>query len=158
LNGNIIDSTPRDFRPLSCSYNNDLIGFGARIDSNRTWFNYVSTYSTMTKTKLKLFEKEVLPNAQFDHFFSMSWHPNSKICFIISFSGLWSYNIETKEQVFIRPTVCKSRSYTSVNVSSDGTKLICGVHLYKPIGVRNVLNKDIITIMNIDGSCEKRVL
>jgi hypothetical protein len=154
LSGNIEDTVPFNIHYFACSKNNDFVGINGRIDSVGRFYYSIWNYSNMSKVKRMLYEKESLLPEGVN---SIYWHPNGKKLYYTSINGgLASIDIELSERKQLR-TNC-SYSYKSVNVSSDGTKLICNVGITKPLGGQDVRIKSIITIMNIDGSCEKRVL
>jgi hypothetical protein len=158
LNGNLMDTLPSFMRYLACSINNEFAGFSARQDSSGSWIKNVMTYNIQSNKMNILYEKKDSASGWSEYFESMSWHPNGRKFFVTSRLGLWSINIDTKELILIRPSICDSRGYTSVNVSSDGTKLVCCLYINKPLGGQDVQRKRVVTVMNIDGSCEKQVL
>jgi hypothetical protein len=151
LDGNIGDTLRGDISYLACSKNNDLIGYWIKDSTFRTLVNYKLT----SKIRTEIYDTKTRADVRI---FSMCWHPNGKLFFYVNFyENLCSFNIETKEHKIIRPT-CSSTRYLSVNVSPDGTKLICDMGITKPLSGQNVFVKAIVTVMNIDGSCEKQVL
>jgi hypothetical protein len=160
LDGNIGDTLRRDICHLACSKDNNLIGYGTR-DPNAPSGTMYSTntilvnYNLSSKIRTEIYDTKTRADVRI---FSMCWHPNGKLFFYVNFfENLCSFNIETKEHKIIRPT-CSSTRYLSVNVSPDGTKLICDMGITKPLSGQNVFVKAIVTVMNIDGSCEKQVL
>jgi hypothetical protein len=156
LQGNIGDTIRRDIHTyLACSKNNIALGWG-RIDSTNT----IGFYTCDLATGQRTLQYDTKDSQSYTA--SMCWHPKGKIFYFIGDKeGLSSFNVDTKEHKIIRPDNYCSTRYSQVNISSDGTKLICTIAVLKLVGnpiFKNMLQRQYITIMNIDGSCEKRVL
>jgi hypothetical protein len=149
LDGNIGDTIRRDIKYMACSKNNDFIGYGI-LNSKRTLINY-----SLSSGQATLIYNT---NSSIDEIFSVSWNPNGQSFFYTSFlQGLCTFNVQTKERMILR-SYCSSNSYSHISTSMDGTRLICALGITKPLFSNFVLNRGFISIMNIDGSCEKRVL
>lgn len=108
---------------------------------------YLALYDTVSRTYTKL------PT---DDNTAMTWLQDGKSVILYNRQGISIMDIHTLESTIIREK-CRSRIYSSLNQSPDGTKLIGIRNDIKHIK-ENIFENDIYVIeMNADGTNERRI-
>lgn len=125
----------------------DNTGTKIILKSGDTNGPYLALYDTVSQTYTKL------PT---DDNTSMKWLQDSKSVLLYNRQGISIMDIYTLEPTLIREK-CRSRIYSSLNQSPDGTKLI-GVRNDSKYIKENIFELDIYVIeMNTDGTNERRI-
>lgn len=125
----------------------DNTGTKIILKSGDTNGPYLALYDTVNRTYTKL------PTDDNTH---MTWLQDSKSVILYNRAGISVMDIYTLESTLIRES-CRSRIYSSLNQSPDGTKLI-GIRNDIKHVKKNIFENDTYIIeMNIDGTNERRI-
>lgn len=85
------------------------------------------------------------------------WHPNGKeVYFIRDRVGIFKVEVGTGKETLVKES-CRRYWHQKLDISADGTKIITGRFDDRWMAENDIVERRVITIMNIDGSNEEIV-